>query len=452
VKKRRSTVIQLFVVLPIALVAIAYGWVLIRAHDELGGSQPNQQILGQTLNDGQRAMDQACTGVVVTKQSVWLVGRRETADDEVSLKGAVNLDSFLPGGSRPDTSEKEVSQISRLGGDGAFHTVAYINGYACPVASADRASLLLLTGAQLPESKDGQQTQTAVFRADGQGKNWQIAQAGFMAAADWLAWSLKPYFHGDREVWAAGQGKFFYSSDDGSHASAVESTSPLWEPPRDIPAPTAGDAGDIEAHIVQFSKERAAAWVSRSYWDSESKLRTFTRETQLTLHDGHWEAGEIRTTPGLYLDEVKDNGAGRVVAELRRDGRDGDELAELGADGHSWRKLGDLPNPFWPLPASSRIRPNQQTNFYVNGELILATIMSEHQTIQPSLRASSKPAKIEGNGVFFSTDSGSHWKQLAIPGYLGVLGFDSDKKQVYWNKGNWFENNDPAIYYTDLSQ
>jgi len=394
-------------------------------------------------------MDQACTGVVVTQQSVWLVGRRETADDQASPKDAINLDSLLPAGSTPETRENEVSQVSRLGDDGVFHTVAYISGYACPVPSSDKTSLLLLTDAQLPEGKNGQQTQTAVFRADGQGKNWQLVQAGFMAPANWLATTLKPYFHGDSEVWAAGQDTFFYSSDRGEHAAAVESTRPLWEPPRDTLPPTVGEPGDIAEYVVQFSKERAAAWVSRSYWDSAHKIQTFTRETQLTLRDGHWEAGEIRTTPGLYLSEVKDNGAGRVIAELSRDGRD-DELAQLGQDGRSWNKLANLPNPFWPLPASTRIRPNQQTNFYVSGELFLATVMSEHRTIQPSVGTGSKPAKIEANGVYFSTDSGSHWKKLAIPGYLGVLGFDSDKKRVYWNKGNWFENNDPAIYYTDL--
>ncbi|WP_233832523.1 hypothetical protein [Paraburkholderia sp. ZP32-5] len=450
-KKSRLSIVKLCVIVPIALLLIAFVWVLARAHLELGGSQPNQQILGRALTDGQRAMDQACTGVVTTKQSVWLVGRIETEDGQNPPQGAINLDSLLPAGSTPDTDSHEVSEISRLGSDGAFHTVAYINGEACALPSADKASMLLLTGAQPPEKKAGLQTQTAVFQADDQGKNWRVLQGGFMADAGWLAWGLNPYFHGSNEVWAAGQGKLFYSSDQGAHAQAIESTDQLWQAPQGTLSYTPGDPVDIAAHVIQFNDQQATAWVSQSYWDTDRKRQTFTRETQLTLHDGHWEAGAIRTTQGLYLDEVKDDGAGHVIAELSRSIHAEDELAELGQDGHSWSKLGDLPNPFWPLPASSSIRSNQQTNFYVSGPLILATITSEYETVQPSFLG-SKRAKIEGNGVFFSNDKGNHWKKLAIPGYLGVLGFNAEKKQVYWDKGNWFHNPDRNIYSSDLSQ
>ncbi|MDR3095717.1 MAG: hypothetical protein LBV73_01420 [Paraburkholderia sp.] len=451
-KISRRSVIRLCIVVPIALPLLAYAWVLIRATMELGGSQPNQQIVGRALNDGQRAVEQGCTGVVATAHGVWMVGRREYENIQAPLQGALNLDALLPAGSTPDTDENEISQISRLGDDGAFHTVAYVSGYGCLLPSADKTSLLLLTGAQPPAKKAGGQTQTVVFRADEQGKNWQILQEGFMADAEWLAWSLNPYFHGSNEVWAAGKEKFFYSSDQGAHAQAVESTGPLWQPPHGTPPHAIGDDRDTVAYIVQFSDRRATAWVSQSYRDDADEMHTFTRETQLTRHDGHWKAGDIRTTPGLYLFRMKDNGAGSVIAELRRSGSAENELAELAQDGHSWRKLGDLPNLFWPIPASTVIRPNQQTNFYVSDQTILVTVTSRHETVQPSLGRGGKRAVIEGKGVFFSNDKGAHWKQLAIPGYLGVLGFNADKKQVYWNKGNWYESRDPDIYSSDLSR
>ncbi|KWF11473.1 hypothetical protein [Burkholderia pseudomultivorans] len=449
-KSRRSivSIVRLGIAVPIALLLIAYAWGLTRAHLELGGSEPNQRILGRALDDGQRAMEQACTGVVAVGRSVWLVGRRESDDDKARLRDAVNLDALLPAGSTPDTGEREVSQVSRLGDDGVFHTMAYVSGYACPLPSADKTSLLLLTGAHLPEGNDGRPVQTAVFRADEHGKDWRIVPGGFMADAEWLAWSLDPYFHGSNDVWAAGQGRFFHSSDQGAHADAVEGTERLWDAPSGTLPQTPGSGGDTAAHLIQFNDRQATAWVSQSYWDGTSTLQTFTREAQLTRRDGRWEVGDIRTTPGLYLFKVKDNGAGRVVAELSRSSDAGHELAELGQDGRSWNRLGDLPNPFWPLPASTMIRPNQQTSFYVSGPVILVTTMSTHTTVQ----LTGKAAHIEGNGVFFSTDSGRHWKKLAIPGYLGVLGFDADRKAVYWTKGNEFENRDPAIYVSDLAQ
>ena len=273
-----------------------------------------------------------------------------------------------------------------------------------------------------------------------------------MAAAESRASRLRPYFHGSSEVWAAGRGRFFYSSDQGAHAHAVESTDQLWEAPDAPQEYVLGLSGDTAAHVVELSDEQATAWVSQSYRDTAGKSQTFTREAKLRRHDGHWKVGDIRTTPGLYLYEVKDNGAGRVIAELSRGNSGGYELAELGQDGHSWNKLGDLPNPFSPLLASTRIRPNQQTNFYVSGHVILVTTISKHKTVAPSLYGGGKPAEIEGNGVFFSTDNGSHWKQLAIPSYLGVLGFNADKNEVYWYKGNWFESGDRNIYLSDLSR
>ena len=292
-RKRHFSIIGLCVIAPFAVLLVAYAWVLTRAHLELGGSQPNQQILGRALNAGQSAMDQTCTGIVTTKQSVWLVGRRGSEYEQASLQDAVNLDSMLPAGSKPDAYDNGISQISRLGKDGAFHTMAYIRGKACLLPSADKTRLLLLTGARTPDNQEDLQTQTVVFGADDQGKNWQIRRSGFMAAAESLAWTMSPYFHGSSEVWAAGRERFFYSSDQGAHAYAVESTAQLWEAPQGTLPPAPGAPRDIAAHIVQFSDQQATVWVSQGYWDSASVPQTFTREAQLTRHDGHWQVGEI---------------------------------------------------------------------------------------------------------------------------------------------------------------
>jgi len=434
------------------LIALTYIWVLYSAVSELAGSRPGQQVLGKAPFDAQRAMEKFCTGIIATLQGVWLVGYRDIYPDEMPdeiLQGAIYLHALLPSGSE---HARGVSLISRLE-DGVFRALAFISGHACLVSSPDGKDVFLLTGIDLPYDEERPHDQTAVFRTNDQGKTWQpLLKDGFMAKADSHAQTLKPYFYDNNEVWAWGGGhepkKLFYSPNQGIHVEAIESSEEL----------CIGELPDhtIKAHVVQLDAQQAKIWVSQKYWNASqlywngNQPNTITREAQLTRKEGRWELGEVRSTRGLFIHELKENGSGRIVAVLSRDDDfNKNELAELAADGHSWEKRSTPPNLFWPFPAKSSIETER---FFVKENTVLATMSSEHTVPRWLYPWGKDPARISADAVLSSKNGGKTWTKLAIPGYIGVLGFDAQKKQVYWNKGNWYENNDPNIYSHDLSR
>lgn len=54
---------------------VALPWMITSAKLEWGGDSPDQQQVGAVKDTRLRVMIQYCTGVVVTKQCTWLVGR-----------------------------------------------------------------------------------------------------------------------------------------------------------------------------------------------------------------------------------------------------------------------------------------------------------------------------------------------------------------------------------------
>jgi hypothetical protein len=456
--------------------ALFYIWVLYSAIYEFGGSRPNQQVLGRVLLAEQSAEQQSCTGIVSTPQGVWLVGR----SSGYGYKDALNLATLLPGNlnEEPESglilnpmlfggfgSEPKVSLISRLGEDGVFHVLASVSGYACLFASADGANVFVLTDMDLPKpakgekrpyqereskySKEGELTkyyQTAVFRTDDQGKTWRLLlEDGFMAKAKNHAESLKPYFYGNREVWAWADvdedyAQLFYSPDQGVTVEAIESSRDLFKDLR----PQGDYTRIVKAHVVQLDAQQARAWVSDSSWIG-SEWKVITREAELSRKEGRWELGEIRSTDGLFIHQLKENGSGRIFAELEHDGEP-NVLAELADDGYSWTTRSLLPHPFTPFDGASGIRTNQAQNFFVSDDVIVAVIDSSYLPLGWGYAANA-------NAVYFSNDGGDSWSKLAIPGYLGLLGFDARKKQVFWKKDHKYDRlTDPNIYSYDLSQ
>jgi len=121
--------------------AIWYVWMLLSARYELGGTHRDVQTLGTDQNIDQRAMEQYCTGVVVTPQGTWLVGRLEARMQHLKLPSdAGDLDAVVPGKSEVQSQknahdDKEISIISRLDANGQFQVVAHVNEAACLVAS-----------------------------------------------------------------------------------------------------------------------------------------------------------------------------------------------------------------------------------------------------------------------------------------------------------------------------
>lgn len=428
----------------LSIAALAYITIIMRARYELGGIRPNQQVLGKAALDGQRAMEQYCTGVVATGQGIWMVGRREQTPseyDDAIPKGTIKLETLLPEGSKAARSSS-VSLVSRLGEDGLFHVLASIWGDACLISSPDKKSILVLTEANFPDSKKYPR-QTAVFRTNDQGKTWTFLQNGFLADVNAFATSLMPlYFYGDKEIWAWGGEQLFYTSDQGENVEAIRSLKGLWE------TSGGGSKYTTAPHVIQFNEQQARVWVSHMYWDG-SNWQAFTRDVPLTRNNGHWEAGKIREKSGLFIYMLKENGSGRIIAEVSRSPDYSEhELAELTDDQSSWATRCVLPNAFWPFNASTYINSNLDNNFFVSGDIILISTTSNHTTFS----IFSGKTTLHANAIFLSKDNGDSWTKLKIPSYLGILGFNPQTRQMYWNQGNWFESNDSNIYSDDLSR
>ncbi|KAF1066682.1 MAG: hypothetical protein GAK45_01849 [Pseudomonas citronellolis] len=312
--------------------------------------------------------------------------------------------------------------------------------------------------------------QTVVLRSDDQGNSWRRVKEGFMLPAESLAWSLKPYFHGSDEVWATGMPDqpvendeaslgLYYSADRGATTEAVKLGGPLLvnlafartQAPADASfGDYNGNEGRWVSHIVQSDASHARIWVSQSFLYGPADgpyLNTplwFTFVADLLRENGHWQMQPPKRIDGLYIDQLQDNGAGRVIAVISQKGENTEKVAELSADGLHWKVTGELPSPFSPLRANTGLG-----DFKVGRNVLLANTTSDYQAPR-WLSHGSEPATISADSVYYSTDWGASWSRLAIGGYLGMLGFDGATDRVFWAQGNWYESHDLAVYSDQL--
>ncbi|MCJ8203730.1 hypothetical protein [Pseudomonas sp. RGM2987] len=477
---------KLFTTLFVALLggaALWYMWILTSAKLEWGGASPDQQQLGTVKDTRLRAMTQYCTGVVVTAQGTWLVGRLD--GDASQLKPAaevVNLDAVVYGKSKAPqvggiysrliVREEETSFISRLDAQGQFQLVAHVSGAACLVASPDGASVFLLTGLDRPEGADDI-SQTVVLRSDDQGKRWTWLNKGWFAEADNVAWSLKPYFHGADEVWAWGRPSVveddggeatagavptgvFYSADRGMNSTAIVASESLLVSAESVhqqhPEITewytgSGEQGEIQTNVLQLDARQAFIWVSQRFWgsspggDVNNIAFNLTARARLQREEGAWRVVEIQREDNLYVSRLIQNDAGKVIGLIDQDNRGREVVAELDTTKLTWRTLGDLPSVFSPLASESRVRG---ANFWIGQNSLLINTTSTHHP--PRWIYWGREANISADGVFYSRDWGQSWKRLDIDGYLGIVGFQPEQDRVIWGNGNWYDNNDGGLY------
>lgn len=186
---------------------------------------PSSVTVGRTAFLEQRAMQQWCTGVISTPQATWLVGRMESTLPEMTQETPLvakvpNLAKLVPLQKDQYSSERPtLSFISRLNAKGEFELLATVPEVACLYTNAAGNRVYLLTGLELEDVNDTRR-QTAVLRSDDQGKTWQWMKNGFMPGAEWLAWSLKPVFTRDGEVWAVGLDEFNFDSVMGDETNS----------------------------------------------------------------------------------------------------------------------------------------------------------------------------------------------------------------------------------------
>ena len=471
----------------LALALLSYTVMLVRAKQEWGGASPDAQVLGTVADVSQRAMEQYCTGVIVTPRSTWLVGRREgsIADFEFA-RSAPDLAELVYGPRTDDPppdsasslgmlgwgmglgSRPEVSFVSRLDGEGRFQLVAVVPDAACLQATPDGERVFLLTGLSRPDgtSEPGPQ-QNVIFQSDDQGKTWQWRKEGLFPAAEWIAWNLEARFHDARSVWAwrddaedppptAGQpvpSGLQYSPDGGTTVEDVMTSHPLHERLDAVqsligPQGRWGDAngtfGEVKRHVVQLGPEDAALWVSQTFRyaldDGPYLTHTYhlTRYARLTRKGGTWHLGEVKQLDGVAIDSVLDNRGDKVVAVLDRG--DGAHVALLDRTSLEWQDQGRLPSAFGVLPSHSGLR-----EWFVGRGVIVANVMSSHDVPRWLSPWRREAASISADAVFFSKDWGRSWQKLDMPGYLGVLGLDAQHERVAWAKGNWYDSTDLAV-------
>ncbi|TNF84167.1 hypothetical protein FGE05_08185 [Pseudomonas sp. ICMP22404] len=480
---RSKRLITLFVAL-LGVAGLWYMWILASAKLEWAGASPDRQQLGAVKDTRLRAMTQYCTGVAVTGQSTWLVGRLD--GDANQLKpGAevVNLDAVVygrpkapePGGYYANliVREEETSFISRLDAQGQFQLVAHVSGAACLVASPDGASVFLLTGLDRPEGANADDvSQTVVLRSDDQGKHWTWLSKGWFAGADSLAWNLKPYFHGADEVWAWGRPAtaddfggettpgvvptgVFYSADRGMSSTPIVASESLLVSAESVhekhPGITEwrtdlGEQGEVRTNVLQLDDRHAFIWVSQRFWasnpDGVSNNLAFnlTTRARLQREAGEWRVVEVQRENNLFVSMLIQNDSGRVIGLIDQGNGGRDVIAELDTGALTWRTLSELPSPFAPLASESRVR---EEHFWVGQNSLLINTTSAHHP--PRWLYWWSDATISADGVFYSNDWGQSWKRLAIDGYLGIVGFQPAQDRVIWGKGNWFDNHDGGL-------
>ncbi|WLH43830.1 hypothetical protein [Pseudomonas beijingensis] len=483
---RSKLLSRLFVAL-LAGAALWYMWMLTSAKLEWGGASPDQQQVGVVKDTRLRAMTQYCTGVTVTPQGTWLVGRLE--DEAQALEPStdvVDLDALvygkpaepeepeMPGTfahlfSRPET---ETSFISRLDAQGQFQFVAHVSGAACLVASPDGSSVFLLTGLRRPETANTHEPdQTVVFRSDDQGQRWTWLTQGWFPEADSLAWSLVPYFHGANEVWAVGRPDVvdtdeekpsavstgvFYSADRGAHSSPIMGPESLLvsaeyahgkRPDITEWGTSAGEHGDIQTSVLQLDAQTAFIWVSQRFWGghpdgvSHNVAVNVTTRARLQAQAGQWQVVDRQRDDNLFVSKLLQNDAGRVMGLIDQGGRGQNVVAELDTAALTWTLLGDLPSVFAPLASDTQVRGS---NVWMGQNTLLINTTSDHQP--PRWLSWWSDANISADGVFYSEDWGRSWQRLAIGGYLGILGFQPAQDRVFWANGNWYDSNDGRIY------
>lgn len=476
------------------LAMLLYFGTVVRARSNAGAT-PAEDSAGSLAFVKQRAMEQFCTGVVETPKATWLAGYA-SGDVAASFttdpaKPVVLIDALLGEGANQNANsglsmftglsrEAGTTFISRRNAQGRFELKAVVGERACLLAHPSGSPVFLLTGLDRPASndpdalKDTTPNQLAVFRSDDQGNTWHWVREGLFPHAEHVAWSLRPGFFGKTDMWVFGDaadtnmgldeaptpGAIYHSRDLGRTVETIavpaEMRLPLTGFATHLPqgteiAETLGD--ELKRYVFQVSADRAFAWTSQRvmYARPEASLTSglvcTTAMTELRQRDGRWLVGPIKREFGACLRKVQQRPDGGLVGVLGHPDQERDEIAEFDVADQSWKPVGALPNPFWPLPGSSRV-----DSILVGQHAIVVSVMASHTVPTWLTPFRDEPAEIDANAAFYSLDGGRSWTRLGLPGYLGVMGLDPNSDRVYGAHGNWYDDPDLTVRVFSLKQ
>lgn len=494
----------LVILMACASIPLYVGWILASTNMGAAGGTPGMAVTGKLGDARWRSMEQWCTGVVETRHGTWLVGRNEESSGSPSYipPGVPDLSELILGKDEAASqrrfnlfsSRSMLTTLSLLQDDGTFKMVATVPDVTCLMVSPESGTLFLFTGIDRPRSSSPSLTeseQTAIFRSTDHGATWTWLESGFMTEVDRLAWSIKPTFSSDQHVWAWGKeppsedepagiwGRpepaptrrdangnetrptaLFYSSDQGQTSTVVYSPEPLIAPVSYLREMTGQPNGDFssrrdmdqERFVVQVNDTRAYVWASEFMWysvgNAQHRTMLMTR-AELSRPDpsGEWQITKVTRHPELRVEHLSTSHDGRTYAILQD--KDGEWLAKLDTQTGEWIERQKTPSllPGWLAENRTSAR-----YFWNNGDYQVVSEWGDTVVSRLIIPFSKDRAEIDTDAHFYTRDGGRTWHQLAIPGYLGVMGLSPTGSKLYWSKGDWYENDEPLQWQYDLAQ
>lgn len=478
---------------------LAYvGWTIAGSNLGKAGEAPGLAVAGELPSTRMRTMEQWCTGVVTTRGDVWLVGRNELRSGSDRELAHIPADAIRLGGAHDDVPARRglfgrtahLTTLARLQDDGSFQVVAVVPDIACLVVSPQSETLYLFTWMRPPEppedvAGDGRRRvkQDMVFRSADAGRTWEWLEDGFMASATRLGSSLRPVFASDQDVWLWGDSpdrsrrthgdgadtaprarvatSLFHSPDAGRTAARIYSDHELEPSAEELLSLT--DMPDVDAiqrasqddkrFVTQVDNRRAYAWIAWSAWyrDAEGESRRVRLTTRADLvrssGDEPWRVARVTREPGTLVRHVITAASGRshaIVADEQ-----GEWLARLDPETGQWAERHPVPRllPGWLAEQAMGVR-----YFWSNGERQVISLWGDVVVPRLLFPFTEEPAAISTDAHFHTSDGGRSWRQLAIPGYLGVMGLGTRGDDLFWTKGNWYSNDEPYVWRYRLSQ
>ena len=209
---------------------------------------------------------------------------------------------------------------------------------------------------------------------------------------------------------------------------------------------------NLQRFVVQVDNRRAYAWVSERTWyylGEEGHRFLINSRAELTRSspDSQWEVKRVVRQPNTSIAHLHTSADGRSFAIMHDN--EGEWLVRLDPESGEWVDRQPTPSilPSWLATDNTSTR-----YFWSNGDY--QVISQWGRTIVPRLLIpfSDEAADIDTDAHFYTRDGGRNWRQLAIPGYLGVMGLSPRGSHLYWTKGNWFSNDEPLQWQYDLAK
>jgi len=210
---------------------------------------------------------------------------------------------------------------------------------------------------------------------------------------------------------------------------------------------------DTKRFVAQVSDQRAFAWVGQSVWhhqeDGTSTHLTFTTRADLARPDPQapWQITQVVRQPHSSLRHVRTSKDGQTYAVLGNE--QGQWLVRLDTQTGEWIDQRAMPTllPGWLVDQRMSVR-----YFWSNGPYQVISLWGDIEVPRLLFPFGEEPASITTDAHFYTDNGGTSWHQLAIPDYLGVMGLAEKGPDLFWTKGNWFENDEPYVWRYDLAQ